>query len=271
MLLNPSKFSDPKTACLLLWQEISFAAEKAKVTAKVSDNIKIKKARFICFYDTPTHEMYKLGYMLRRRQETPFADENEPEYELAFKFRSGAILESAAKYMTPVPPLKGETKLEEDVSLTREKLKSIFSHSGEVEIETTMPLQLRHLADIFPGVADLALPLTTNMEIVNNMKICEIRLIPGKLKFGGVSAKVVISLWYRGDTSVSVDSVTNKPIPWIAEVSFAYDITQTGFRAKSRRLALKEHSDLFAQILKDQLRAWISDGDSKTAKVYSGK
>ena len=261
MLIGPKLFHDAKKGCLLLWTEISKAAKEARVKATAEANVVVKKPRFVLFYDTAGHDLYKRGYMLRRRQKSP-PNQKKIKYELTLKFRHDSLLAAAAKQVAPGPGYKGEEKLEEDVSVKPDALQSRFSKSGTLETKDSCDLELRALARFFPGVADIGLPPDTRLSQVNGILVREVRLLPGELSFGDVAARVVVSLWYRGESD----------LPWIAEVSFDYDVTKQNRESRSRRrMTVKEHADFFAQILRDRLGQWVQPGKSKTALVYEAR
>ncbi|HPZ06852.1 MAG TPA: hypothetical protein PL110_01945 [Candidatus Eremiobacteraeota bacterium] len=248
-LLKSELFENPEKGMKEFWEGIKKIAEEEGFTLQSASSPTMKPPRYIGYLDTPDFALNKSGYTLRRRQKNELKSSSN-KYELVLKYRNKDIDVAAKKDVSVAKGIKGEIKFEEDIVAGKETIKNVYSISGKAKLTNEVGYTLGDYGEVYPGLKDLGLPLSTPLTYVNNKKIEEYKMKLGEIDFGGVSGEASITVWYnQGDTST----------PVIGEFSFSYDINSAEKPEKINR---------FVKALQKKMSSQIADGITKTEFIY---
>ncbi|MBI4864842.1 MAG: hypothetical protein HY815_31980 [Candidatus Riflebacteria bacterium] len=253
MLLRPDPFEHPRRGARELWALVKEVAGNEGV--KVTDDpggLEDPKTRYLLFLDTRPFDLFTRGFVLRRRQDEKFKDDREVTFELTLKFRSADPGQAFDQAVSPDPSCGGKTKFEEDVIAQAGSLRSVFSHSGTVELEEPWMNTLEDYARIFPPLASLSLGPQARLDRVNDVTVEERVFSPGVLDFGkGPVAGVSIAVWFKN----------KQDHPLLAELSYKCKFATA---AEAQVEAPRRFLTALQKKLKDRILA----GQTKTGMVY---
>ena len=243
------------------WSGVKAVAQRCEVDVRKDPRDLDLVLRRVAFYDTPTSDLYRNAFILRRR--TTMTAGFAASHELTFKFRHGDHSRASAVDVRRTSPSDGGVRFKEELLPPRDGsigLRSIFSHnyvrrSAEPEHEHE---RFSHLASEFPAIAALDVTPDAALSIVKEITIEETSGDTGTLVFGrGYEAKSSIAVWRNRATEE----------PLVGEFSF-----QTKFEdrdavpEKHRERALR-----FYLRLQSEMRIWLASGTTKTALIYGTK
>ena len=257
ILLKPDRFARPE-GYEYYWEAITKTAKKVGVKIKESKDPFKRTVRAVMFYDTHKFDLYNNRFILRKR--TYYVDGwPEVDHELAFKFRSEDKEKAAATDVRPQIPGKDRIKFKEEILPLRDRvggMRSLYSHNC---VLTSPNIILTHglsnVTEVFPCLADIDVSPETRLDLVNQMRVSEVQVEPGKLDFGhDLKAKATIAIWRNRATESSM----------VGE--FAYQVqvdSSSNIDQKARKLA-----DDFFMAVQEEAPSWVQIGTTKTCMVY---
>jgi hypothetical protein len=262
ILLKPEDFLDLITDVRDYWKLVKSVARQTVVRIVEHPDPFAPELREVVFLDTPSFDLYRRSYILRRR--TPYKlGKPGSAYELTFKFRNPDATKAASVDVRSAPRLGGRLKLKEELLLERELggMRSVFSHTCQLKRQTTPHgATVAECARLFRGLSLLGLRPTTKLLPVADARIEEVMFNVGSAHFGaGLAAKMDIAIWR--------DPTSKKPLT--GELSFEYSVEHYGSLAHKA----KHRSERFYRLLQKETGVWVEFGTTKTAAVYglSGK
>jgi len=215
-----------------------------------------KDRRFIRFYDTARQTLHGSRYILRRRWDASRgAQDGSQKAELTLKFRHPDRY-IAQDHVAEDGAL--QTKFEEDIKGPFASLYSVSmtprAPNGDV------PLSLRSLADLFPGVKDVV-PDTNageHLEAVGGLTALEVVLGGAAIQIGtNTAADCALIFWYETSSDQHAD-------PIAVEFSYRHRDKDGDYRGARIQRAF----DMF-EALQTKLPDWIDpEVTTKTALVY---
>jgi|GEM_PF-4710907 len=233
--------------------------KKSSIPVGLQDaNRYIPSIRQIAFYDTAHYDLYRHGFILRKRSYCPVASTKQPE-ELTLKFRH-ADKKIAARINLCAPTMKSEVKFKKQIFNTQwQAIKSLYAHSITV---TFLPLLIQQgmggLSQVFPVLSELTINPDEKLHQVNQVNIeesvielCQMRLYKNML------AQAVIIIWRN-----LVDKT-----PLAVEFELRVKREKPGKFDKKTKELLKT----YYQSLQTAAHNWLADGTTKTALIYSIK
>lgn len=266
ILLRIERFADLAAGLRSFWALVETVArgEGMAVTAAAHPT-DLVRTRFVAFYDTPGFDLYRRGYMLRRRAGS-LPDvvpprprrEGRGKFDLTLKFRSRdlqldqlAVIQAAGSY-------DGETKVEEDVVAGPTAIRKVYSLSCKVGLKKHPGAQLRDYLPVYPGLARLGLPKEAAVAPVRDIFVREDLAYPGRIDLDGVTgAEATFSVWSR----------TTESRPFVVEFSFKYDVARPG-KLNQNVYRAGEVADRLLRAIQQAGADWISTGQTKTAMIY---
>jgi hypothetical protein len=221
------------------------------------------EVREIVFVDTPEFDLYKSGFILRRR--ISYVDgfpAGEPE--IVFKYRYSDQQRAAAVDVRPRISGKYRVKLKAQALPLKDEIggyRMLYSHNsifGISQTHETDRTAMSTLTRIFPVLSALKNTQGERVQLVNEGIVEELLLPLGKLDFGkGLVAKSSVSLWRtRGEH-----------VPLIGEYSFRAKFDHIEDVSPKAKKLLTQY---FVQLQHD-VKSWVAIGATKTGLVYGLK
>ena len=216
--------------------------------------------REIVFIDTPEFDLYKRGFILRRR--VSYVDgfpAGEPE--IVFKYRYRDQQRAAAVDVRPRISGKYRVKLKAQALPLKDEIggyRMLYSHNcifGISQTHETDRTAMSTLTRVFPVLNVLKKPSAERVQLVNGGIVEELLLPLGKLDFGkGLVAKSSVSLWRtRGEH-----------VPLVGEYSFRAKFDHVeDVSPKAKKLLTQ-----FFVKLQHDVKNWVAIGATKTGLVY---
>ncbi len=266
ILLRIDRFADLAAGLKSFWSLVETAArgEGMAVTAAAQPTALVK-TRFLAFYDTAGFDLYRRGYMLRRRAGS-LADVVPPrpprpgrgKFDLTLKFRSRDLLLDQLAVIQAAGSYDGETKVEEDVVAGPAAIRKVYSLSSKVSLKKHPGAHLRDYLPVYPGLARLGLPKEAAITPVRDVFVREDLAYPGRINLDGVTgAEATFSVWSR----------TTESRPFVVEFSFQYDVARPG-QLNQNVYRAGEAADRLLRAIQKAGADWISTGQTKTAMIY---
>jgi len=181
--------------------------------------------------------------------------------EVTFKCRSENIDRAWAYNPVPHSDLAHRIRFKEEILKDGAigSIRRIYSHNSvldTVPAELLAKQKLRQLAAVYPGLADVNLPLDKTAQMVGGRrnKILEACVTLGHIAFSeSVLAHCEIAIWFRA---------IGKPM--VGELAFAYRVSKTN----RRDVAAHQRADDFFRKLQAHFATQLAIGTTKTAMVY---
>jgi hypothetical protein len=218
------------------------------------------RIREIVFIDTPNFDLYKNGFILRRR--IAYVDgfpSGDPE--IVFKYRYPDRQRAAAVDVRPRISGKYRLKFKVQALTLNHRIgghRTLFSHNSQFGISQTHETDrtaMSTLTRIFPALDVLKASNRERVQLVNEGIVEELLVSLGKLDFGkGIVAKSSVALWRtRGEH-----------MPIIGEYSFQAKFDRI---EEVPRKTAKLVQRFFIKLQYD-VKNWMWLGTTKTALVY---
>lgn len=251
MLLLAGKFSDQKAAMDNFWHIVEGAGSELGVKVKKSDTAGGENTlREVSFIDTKDFDLYKKGYMLRRRVENG-------ETGLTLKFRNPDPAVSSNAAVEPGAGYDGKTSFEEDVVVKENALERVFSKSGKTSVGQDPAPSIGAWAAVYPGLAKLGLSEKTQLCAVNGVSIEESNFDYGT---------IYLTKNIKADASFAVWRLKGASDVFIAEFSYKYKFKNS---PSEEELLLAHHaSDKLLVAIRNGAKSWFAAGMTKTGLVY---
>lgn len=265
MLLKPGDFTDRTRGMKEFWALVKETAAEEGVKVKdLEGAFNLESARIIRFHDTPTFQLYKLGLILRQRQDADIRRggqlrKESKKFELVLKYRHSDPLIAVVQDCQPGGSFHGTVSFEEDVVAKADSIDHLFSLSGKIPEVKKLGDRLEDWYELYPGLKKLKLDGGLEIKQVNGITVSEFLVEPGKLEFpSGVKAKVSLAVWYRNGQTT----------PLIAEFSYKYRL-EPGDSLNSRIYRSARESDAFLKALQIKAKKRIAVGQTKTGLIYN--
>lgn len=263
MLLRPDRFADRSLGTRELLKLVREACSAAGLVFLTANDTETESVRFVSFLDTPGFDLYRRGYVLRRRQDALIERHGKcrpatKKYELTFKFRHPDPTMAIEHVTAPHSGFQGKESFEENLLVKETAIDRVYDRSGKVELKNKLGQKISDFSPIFPGLGKVGLSGSTEIVQVNDLEIEEYQRDLGTIELGTrATGKAVVSVWYRrGDTK-----------PLIAEFSF-----KTKLQSRDRLHSLIHHTYRTSETLLRELQKvgkdWIAVGATKTGLVY---
>ena len=224
LMLNTERFRDRKAAASLFWKLLTFLVENQgnTVIPDAADPDKdTEKRRTTWYLDTPGYELQRANVTLRVREEV----DAKKSYTITLKYRAPDRYTAAGCDVTCTQEVKDDdVKFEEDVV---PPFVSKFSNSVSFKSKELPGLEtIADLVDLFPGLRQIGMTITTPLAVVNGFRAHEVQHYLGKLKVDKLPTargaglpdfvvKVALNHWYlRADEN---------DYPLVTEFSFSCD------------------------------------------------
>lgn len=255
LILNASRFSGDEqqliSSARQFWDKFTHSA--------LLPNIKVKgyleepeQKRFITFYDTSHHLLYKNDYIFRLRK----SEANQNEGTLKFRHRDRFITQD--RNMTTSLNEKSTIKLEHDIKPTFDQL---YSYSTTTTLKKITEFeQLKDISRLFPGLADDLVSYSAHdpIRVVNGLEAYEVVFTGGEFFLGKSNdkeTKCALIVWYLPGEVLH---------PIIVEFSFRYKDQPGGY---PRQVAWQAYQ-IFIRL--QNLRDWVNlNSPTKTQFVYN--
>jgi hypothetical protein len=264
ILLKVERFGDLAAGLREFWSLVEAAARQEGLTVKANGPFPGReKTRYVAFYDTPGFDLYRRGFILRRRGETPEdvmpgRHNDHLRCDATLKFRHPELQLEQLATIQPDHSLKGETKVEEDVVAGPAGIRQVFSLSSKVKLKKEPTPRLAGYIKVFPGLARLNLDETLAMQPVRGTLIREYSISPGSIDLQGLTtAETTFSVWTRPPAQR----------PFVVEFSFAYDLPPGGYLNHKVDRA-QETANRLLKAIQRIGAAWIATGQTKTGLIY---
>jgi hypothetical protein len=164
-------------------------------------------ARKVMYLDTGSEQLGEENLSLRLRIKLKDG-KLENKVDLNLKYRRSDVDTVPSDAVTAAKGVKSSFSYEEDVA------GFIGGVDGQNSSATSMACTIKGVAaeklagntlglyaEYFPSLAELGIPLASQLEMVGGIAIREHKVTPGELDFGqGMSTEVDISVWYDFDT-----------------------------------------------------------------------
>ncbi|MBS1226936.1 MAG: hypothetical protein H6R17_213 [Proteobacteria bacterium] len=216
--------------------------------------------RNVFFVDTDDRAFHRNKLILRVRESRSniWLDD---WCEVTFKCRSENIDRAWAYNPVPHSDLAHRIRFKEEILKDGAigSIRRIYSHNSvldTVPAELLTKQKLRQLAAVYPGLAQVNLPLDKTAQMVGGRrnKVLEACVTLGHIAFSeSVLAHCEIAIWFRA---------IGKPM--VGELAFAYRVSKTN----RRDIAAHQCADDFFRKLQAHFAAQLAIGTTKTAMVY---
>ncbi len=264
ILLKVERFNDLAAGLQEFWGLVEAAARRAGLAVSANGPFPgPEKTRHVAFYDTPGFDLYRLGYILRRRGDTandvtPARNADSQRFDLTLKYRNPELQLSQMSTIQAAHSFNGETKVEEDVVAGPATIRKVYSLSSKVKLKKDPGPRLRDFFAIYPGLPRLGLDQTLAVRPVRDTLVREYTISPGRIDLDGATvADVTFSVW----------TIPPAKQPSVVEFSFAYDVVQGGY-LNQKVYRAQEAADRLLKAIQGAGSAWIATGQTKTGLIY---
>jgi hypothetical protein len=261
VMLRPNRFSGEKNALLqaseAFWQDCSQCT--AQIVVKATGAFKKgDDDRYIAFYDTAGHDLYKAKYILRQRWDVGDEKRNDVgTKEVTLKFRHQDRYIAQDRVMQVSTAHRARTKFEEDIKIP---FVSVYSFSTTARRCQGVINDLRDIGRLFPDIQHRLGPVPkTPVRIVNGFTAREVVLTGAAFQIARtpkVEAQCALIVWYDDHGE------RNKPV--VVEFSYRYGNKDEIYQGARIRRAF----EIFER-LQTKLSKWVDSSlPTKTAFVY---
>lgn len=241
------------------WSMASAIAERVGISTKLATGDVGHQNRVVSFWDTPDFDLYKSGFILRRRR---LMEDGFPadiiEHTLKLRHPDLELVSSAD--MSATSEEKCRVKFKEAILPAPERpsgMKSVFSHNGILKTgKRTLVGSLGELQNLFPVTKLVPGQADAPLQRVNNLLIEEIQADLGVLTFDRFITGADVSVWRNRGTGEALAG----EFSW--QSRFKEELTSDK-RAPGRAKA----EELYRALL-DETSDWLLHGTTKTRAVY---
>lgn len=268
LMLRTDRFHDCSAGTTAFWSLVKFLVEQGSGIPVFKEQTEVLR-RVTWYLDTPEHELYQHGFILRIRQEE---NDGKP-FTVTLKYRDADRYIAAGQDLRCQKKVKPEDdKFEEDIL---PPFCSKFAHSMSFKAKQLPELDtINQVTKIFPRLVGLPIASDKRIEIVHGFRAQEVAHRIGQFDFLQSSntlpnepdfvTKCCLTFWYL------VGKETEWPLT--VEFSFDYDLPE----AQRKQNDQLEHfapavvagsKRLFESLQKQE--DWLDlSGTTKTASAY---
>lgn len=263
MLLKSERFADRQTGAAELLKLVKSACVQTGLPFTPSGLFNEESVRLISFLDTAKFDLYRQGYVLRRRQDAELGRSQQvrptrKKFELTFKFRHPEPTVAIEHSTQAHNGFQSKESFEENLLVKESTIDRVYDRSTKVELKMYPGENLGGFAQVFPDLLRLGIVAAAPIVRVNDIEVVEFQRELGTIDLGmNVKAKAVVSVWYRGQET--------KPL--IAEFSFKSKLVSRD-RLNSLINHTRRRSDDLLRELQKAGAAWIAVGATKTGLIY---
>lgn len=241
------------------WKLASGIAADLGIETGASSGFSGHEQRAVSFWDTPNFDLYRIGFILRRRRRVIDGFPAE-QVEHTLKIRHPALEMVCDADMTANIGSKCVVKFKEAILQSPESpqgMKSVFSHNGVLKLKTLdLVSTIGELNGLFPVTDMLELPPHTPIRRVNDLLVEEVAADLGELAFDRFIANADVSVWRNRGTGEALAG----EFSW--QSRFKEELTS------DERRAGQDKATEFYQALMRETGDWLLRGTTKTRAVY---
>lgn len=258
ILLQADRFATPQ-GFSDYWRLASGIAADLGIETEGAGAYDSHDLRAVSFWDTPDFDLYRIGFILRRRRKVIDGFPVD-EVEHTLKIRHPALEMVSAADMRANVDSKYVIKFKEAILPAPDNpggIKSVFSHNSVLKIDTLdLVANVEGLKSIFPATNMLDVPGETPIQRVNELLVEEVSADLGQIAFDRFIANADVSVWRKRATGEPIAG----EFSW--QSRFKEDLTS------DKRAVGREKSEEFYRTLLRESGDWLLQGTTKTRVVY---
>jgi len=258
LLLRPDRFQTAQ-GFADYWKLASGIAADLGIETEAGAGYSGHEQRAVSFWDTPTFDLYRIGFILRRRRRV-IDGFPAKEVEHTLKIRHPALETVCGADMKANTSSKCVVKFKEAILQSPESpqgMKSVFSHNGVLKLKTLdLVSTIGELNGLFPVTQMAELPPQTPIRRVNDLLIEEVAADLGQMAFDRFIASADVSVWRNRGTGEALAG----EFSW--QSRFKEELTS------GKRRVGQDKSTEFYQALMRETGDWLLRGTTKTRAVY---